>query len=204
LFPRHLPFIRTNTSIHYFRHAVALDERRAKFIPSFYHKDAHQEHDSDNEAEAQEDTQAASKTMLDHVEDLVKIGQLEQKALDFAKELADRAAVIEKQGRLHRRPTREKTSEAFELEHLWNTSLQDAESDAKEVWFAGVHTGASLTYNPFRRPSLIPTFVDVGGGSVANETRHSLGECSLRRLRCYVALYLIPYNSSDSSPLDDS
>ena len=31
-----LPFCRTNNAIAHFRHALALDERRVKFTPSFY------------------------------------------------------------------------------------------------------------------------------------------------------------------------
>ena len=35
LIPKHLPFSGSNNAILYFRHALALDERRVKFIPSF-------------------------------------------------------------------------------------------------------------------------------------------------------------------------
>ena len=34
--PKQLPFASSNSAIAYFRHALALDERRVKFIPSFY------------------------------------------------------------------------------------------------------------------------------------------------------------------------
>jgi hypothetical protein len=36
LFSKHLPFSSSNNAITYFRHALALDERRVKFIPSFH------------------------------------------------------------------------------------------------------------------------------------------------------------------------
>ena len=36
LIPRHFPFSGTNNAIKYFRHALALDEHRVKFIPFFY------------------------------------------------------------------------------------------------------------------------------------------------------------------------
>ena len=36
LIPRHLPFSGSNNAIVHFRHALALDERRVKFIPSFH------------------------------------------------------------------------------------------------------------------------------------------------------------------------
>ena len=35
LVSKHLPFCGSNNAISYFRHALALDERRVKFIPSF-------------------------------------------------------------------------------------------------------------------------------------------------------------------------
>jgi uncharacterized protein (DUF2235 family) len=37
LVPHTLPFTRSNTAIRYFRHAIALDERRAKFKANHYH-----------------------------------------------------------------------------------------------------------------------------------------------------------------------
>lgn len=36
--PRRLPFTRSNNKIRYFRHALSLDEQRARFIPSFWHQ----------------------------------------------------------------------------------------------------------------------------------------------------------------------
>ena len=34
---KELPFVNTNTAFRVFRHALSLDERRAKFKPNFYH-----------------------------------------------------------------------------------------------------------------------------------------------------------------------
>ncbi|KAL0952102.1 hypothetical protein HGRIS_008735 [Hohenbuehelia grisea] len=36
--PRRLPFTTSNSHIKYFRHAIALDERRARFHPNFFHR----------------------------------------------------------------------------------------------------------------------------------------------------------------------
>jgi adenylate cyclase len=46
-----LPFCRTNNAIEVFRHALALDERRVKFIPSFYQsgKSKHDHTDSEHQ-----------------------------------------------------------------------------------------------------------------------------------------------------------
>jgi uncharacterized protein (DUF2235 family) len=41
--PRYLPFVTSNSSIHYFRHALALDERRAKFMPNYHRSWVHDE-----------------------------------------------------------------------------------------------------------------------------------------------------------------
>jgi uncharacterized protein (DUF2235 family) len=37
LVPRTLPFTSSNTAIRYFRHAISLDEHRAKFTANYYH-----------------------------------------------------------------------------------------------------------------------------------------------------------------------
>jgi len=37
IMPRTLPFTASNTAIRYFRHAISLDERRAKFKANYYH-----------------------------------------------------------------------------------------------------------------------------------------------------------------------
>ena len=36
--PHPLPFTKSNSAIHYFRHAIALDEHRAKFQPNYWHR----------------------------------------------------------------------------------------------------------------------------------------------------------------------
>ena len=38
LIPHTLPFTKSNTAIRYFRHAISLDEHRAKFQPNFWHR----------------------------------------------------------------------------------------------------------------------------------------------------------------------
>jgi hypothetical protein len=36
--PQYLPFVTSNSAIRYFRHALALDEHRVKFMPNFHRK----------------------------------------------------------------------------------------------------------------------------------------------------------------------
>ncbi|THH13472.1 hypothetical protein EW146_g6748 [Bondarzewia mesenterica] len=51
--PRTLPFVGTNDAIRYFRHALALDERRTKFMPSYYIQSAERGQPSQDQAPAQ-------------------------------------------------------------------------------------------------------------------------------------------------------
>ncbi|KAJ7292621.1 hypothetical protein C8J57DRAFT_1428731 [Mycena rebaudengoi] len=43
LIPRVLPFTRSNNNVRYFRHALALDEHRARFQPNFWNRPTHDE-----------------------------------------------------------------------------------------------------------------------------------------------------------------
>ncbi|KAG8980681.1 hypothetical protein FRB90_007544, partial [Tulasnella sp. 427] len=54
LWPRHLPFSSANTTIKTFRHALALDERRVRFQPNLWHREA------DDETAARKDPEHAS------------------------------------------------------------------------------------------------------------------------------------------------
>ncbi|KAG9048238.1 hypothetical protein FS837_000437 [Tulasnella sp. UAMH 9824] len=107
LWPRHLPFSSANTTIKTFRHALSLDERRARFQPNLWHREA------EDEAAARRDPEHAS------------LGR-------------------------HFHPVAEVVDE-----------VRSFKTDVQEVWFAGCHS-------------------DVGGGSVANTTPHSLSFVTLR------------------------
>jgi len=54
LLPRYLPFVSSNSSIRYFRHAVALDEHRVKFAPSYYRRSRDQDQAHLNDWELQQ------------------------------------------------------------------------------------------------------------------------------------------------------
>ncbi|EPQ54493.1 hypothetical protein GLOTRDRAFT_77041 [Gloeophyllum trabeum ATCC 11539] len=51
LVDRDLPFVGTNNAIWYFRHALALDEHRAKFMPSYYHRSKYSEKQVDKKSQ---------------------------------------------------------------------------------------------------------------------------------------------------------
>ena len=88
LVPTYLPFISENNGIRHLRHALALDERRIKFLPSY--------------------------------------------SVDPKKVKAKRLNRL-------RHPSQESAAKAYE--DMVNAS--EEETDALEVWFAGVHAGTS-------------------------------------------------------------
>ncbi|KAG8953853.1 hypothetical protein FRC04_001483 [Tulasnella sp. 424] len=107
VWPRHLPFSSANTTIKTFRHALSLDERRVRFQPNLWHREA------GGEAAAKRDPEHAS----------------------LGRHFHPVAAVVDE--------------------------VRELKTDVQEVWFAGCHS-------------------DVGGGSVANTTPHSLSFVTLR------------------------
>jgi hypothetical protein len=66
-------------------------------------------------------------------------------------------------------------------------TASDTPTDIEEVWFAGAHCGESISvlkvYHHMKLKHL-----DVGGGSVANDTRHSLARIPLRWMirQCFI------------------
>ncbi|KAG5341112.1 hypothetical protein C0989_011565 [Termitomyces sp. Mn162] len=150
LIPKRLPFTASNKSVKTFRHAIALDERRAKFKANFWNRPNDHEQtlgvhtirvptpDPDNEKyhnEYHHDVQRRTKVSADRILD--------------------------------------------RYERLYSTDGNHVETDVEEVWFAGCHCGMSLCLR-MNDNHYEPTSPDVGGGSVANKTRHSLARIPLR------------------------
>ncbi|KAJ6483330.1 hypothetical protein C8R45DRAFT_904567 [Mycena sanguinolenta] len=120
LIPKRLPFTTSNTIVRTFRHAVSLDERRAKFKPNLWNRPNADEQllsisDQQQKPQPQHDTK-------------LKRNNTSQRVMEASYD----------EGRDSARPT-----------------------DIEEVFFAGCHC-------------------DVGGGSVANDTQHSLARIPLR------------------------
>ncbi|KAJ6530992.1 hypothetical protein DFH09DRAFT_1044739 [Mycena vulgaris] len=115
LIPRRLPFTTSNTIVRTFRHAVSLDERRAKFKPNLWNRP--------NEKE---------------------------KTLSISDQKAPEA----------KRPQHSKKMSQHLMERKFSRDPTQP-TDIDEVWFSGCHC-------------------DVGGGSVDNETEHSLARIPLR------------------------
>ncbi|KAG5648766.1 hypothetical protein DXG03_000114 [Asterophora parasitica] len=143
LIPRRLPFTTSNTIVRTFRHAVSLDERRAKFKANLWNRPTPQE-----------------------------------AALGVDGQKPDAPPVARRQTELKKRkPTRENTLRAMETKY---SGAADRPTDIEEVWFAGCHC-------------------DVGGGSVDNDTPHSLARIALRWMirECFKADSGITFISDD-------
>ncbi|KAI0319543.1 hypothetical protein OF83DRAFT_1170095, partial [Amylostereum chailletii] len=142
IFPRRLPFTTSNSSVRFFRHAISLDEHRAKFQSNHWHRsppDAHSLGVAGEEMPRSNQQGGAPKTDPHHYH--------------------------HHPGRHGRMP---KTHSSRHFERQFDDG--DWETDVLEVYFAGCHC-------------------DVGGGSVSNETRHSLARIPLRWMirQCFLA-----------------
>ena len=111
--PHYLPFVKNNTAIRYFRHALALDERRAKFTPLFHISTAHK-----CEKLEPDMTPAAALSALKEATGASAGGDAEEGDEDVSKENAERLA--------YEKAVNEFTGQT---------------TDVLEVWFAGAHSG---------------------------------------------------------------
>ncbi|KAF4571711.1 hypothetical protein EYR40_008228 [Pleurotus pulmonarius] len=114
LIPRRLPFTTSNTIVRTFRHAVALDEHRAKFKANHWNRP-------------------------NNKEQILSTSDHHRKAHNKHHHTDPRLKALERK---------------YTKDHTRQT-------DIEEVWFAGCHC-------------------DVGGGSVPNDTQHSLARIPLR------------------------
>lgn len=133
----HLPFASSNKIIHTFRHALALDERRARFKANLWH------HTGDAAAAAVLDPESATAT---------RDKGLIQKELEWGAWLKSKvgfkitevpAGFAKKQEDLH--PESLPINEAY---------AGRKDTDVKEVWFPGCHAG-TFFFAPVRRSLLI-------------------------------------------------
>ncbi|RYC61913.1 hypothetical protein CHU98_g4286 [Xylaria longipes] len=154
-FPRKLPFSkRATNTVRYFRHAMALDEHRAKF------KVCHWQ---------QEQPGSAPEATRRGTADLTPAGRLHrQLSLDrrfrHRKTPAGMGGKMAKEAVKHNH-TDESSDDVwnskFEAQEKANNRYREFVTDALEVWFMGAHA-------------------DIGGGAVRNESRHMLSRIPLR------------------------
>ncbi|TFK34717.1 hypothetical protein BDQ12DRAFT_726584 [Crucibulum laeve] len=153
---RTLPFTNSNESIKTFRHALSLDERRAKFRPNHYHRPA------PNENAASRDPESASPIFC---------LPLPSHSSNSSTEQSESETDSDKRSEPEYKYKPEKTGyfgfigKRSKIRKTHAPTVVEEEAgkidDVLEVWFAGCHS-------------------DVGGGSVPNGTVHSLANISLR------------------------
>jgi hypothetical protein len=151
---RTLPFVNSNKAITHFRHAISLDERRAKFRPNFYHRPE----------DSTDPKQPASKSFFGlrrrtntykknpdgpSIDDFISLSKKAQKIM--SKQRLNDSGKALGAGDGPSGPSDE--DEDMEDEPVI--------TDVKEVWFAGCHS-------------------DVGGGADSNDTKYSLSHITLR------------------------
>jgi Uncharacterized alpha/beta hydrolase domain (DUF2235) len=192
LVPRSLPFTTSNTIVRTFRHALSLDERRAKYKANLWNRPkSHGGKLSD---------------MPEPLSPLIKTGaspmpDLEEEDINLDK-------------KLKRWPTEIEEKILSQYEQLY-AEKEERPTDVEEVWFAVCSSpnthDAKLSISPLFhcrvvivvRLSLSVRFcetdelcVDVGGGSVSNKTRNSLARIPLRWMirECFKANTGILFN----------
>ncbi|KAI0858064.1 hypothetical protein F4860DRAFT_327335 [Xylaria cubensis] len=154
-FPRKLPFSKTATNtVRYFRHAMALDEHRAKF------KVCHWDNDQPDPKEM-----PRRETV-----DLTPSGRL-RRHLSFDRRFKHRKTPAGMGGKHAKKGAANHDQNDDSSDDSWNSKFEAQEkannryreftTDALEVWFMGAHA-------------------DIGGGAVRNESRHMLSRIPLR------------------------
>jgi len=147
---RSLPFVSSNTSIKTFRHALSLDERRARFMPNLYHHTP-AAGEAAKVASAFEDEQGP---------------EIEIKASSDSDSSDSGIASGSSDGSPERTRNRKKRFLPFRFRSTGKSGARKTEEegtpdDVLEVWFAGCHS-------------------DIGGGAEPNGTPNSLAYITLR------------------------
>ncbi|RDL35486.1 Uncharacterized protein BP5553_07417 [Venustampulla echinocandica] len=160
--PRMLPFSKTPTNtIHYFRHAMALDEHRAKFkVCQWQHQEPN------TKARNTIDNAPKAKVKAENDIQLSRVGRMFSSC--FGRKPSSGGDGVVESGSSTATSLLKKTEKDREQKKLESEFDKDDQSihehlvtDVLEVWFAGAHA-------------------DVGGGAVRNDERHMLSRIPLR------------------------
>ncbi|KIL66936.1 hypothetical protein M378DRAFT_9939 [Amanita muscaria Koide BX008] len=173
LIPKRLPFTSSNTIVKTFRHAVALDERRAKFKANLWNRPTKEALQLGIDLRRRQyeffkrqkgDKKKGDKTAEDEKAEDEK-AENKQEEDDEHEKHGDGQQKKPKKLKLHRGTTLWKLDQDMDRKMNHYESIYSGTyatpTDVEEVWFAGCHC-------------------DVGGGSVANSTRYSLARIPLR------------------------
>ncbi|KAI6102620.1 hypothetical protein EV401DRAFT_1875847 [Pisolithus croceorrhizus] len=109
IIPRRLPFTRANNKIRYFRHALALDEHRVRFMPNFYNRST----DADNKLGVQK-------------------GEMPRSVKKFNLHIPDKFVHDKSSSNGHHQEL-----SLQDLERRYTESI--TQTDVEEVWFSGCH-----------------------------------------------------------------
>ncbi|KAJ7580383.1 hypothetical protein C8J56DRAFT_1103394 [Mycena floridula] len=155
-----LPFTHSNNIIRTFRHALSLDERRAKFKANLWRKD-------------QDDEASPLEALVDSLEHMPRSASSLDGRPTAKPSISYNSHWYWKKS-LERSP--EDESSRSELEKKNSTPLsrdsgKEDRTDVLEVWFPGCHCAPDYGSD---------NVTDVGGGSVINSTPYSLARISLR------------------------
>ncbi|KAJ3488319.1 hypothetical protein NLI96_g2922 [Meripilus lineatus] len=171
LIPHRLPFTASNTSIKTFRHAVSLDERRAKFKANLFNRPTKREQKLGTQPGEMPKAGADIVTTLgQEIDTGVQAGDGTVKVAGKSATPAatPRTSMLKSNGKGSTSSGKRKQKH-YEDEFSKNDGHGPHETDVLEVWFAGCHC-------------------DVGGGSVSNEIRHNLARIPLRWMirQCFI------------------
>ncbi|KAF7300028.1 DUF2235 domain-containing protein [Mycena kentingensis (nom. inval.)] len=163
--PKRLPFTTSNTIVRTFRHAVSLDERRAKFKPNLWNRpDAVERLLGAAEAGARrviEDVEEVADRVFGKVDEHIHGSEHGHPKGELRANKHEGEHGHEHDKGKHKESEHDKHRKAqMNLERKYSGDAV-VETDIEEVWFAGCHC-------------------DVGGGSVENDTPSSLARIPLR------------------------
>ncbi|RDX42628.1 hypothetical protein OH76DRAFT_1410973 [Lentinus brumalis] len=174
---RTLPFVTGNTTIKTFRHALALDEHRVKFLPNLYHRDTPEQSAAETPA-----VQADDLGTRTTAEALAKGNTAVKRPTAAGRRQKSLGSWMRRWPSKNRQdpatmPMPKVKQENADLESGGNTESSSESTsssasggsgdviaggtDVLEVWFVGCHS-------------------DVGGGSVTDDTKISLSDITLR------------------------
>jgi hypothetical protein len=165
--PRTLPFAMTpSNGIHHFRHALALDERRAKFKALQWNQDRtgrlKRRGTVDNTPKGifrrvfDQDLDVLFDLVFSFL--LIVVSRLFGLTIQSIEKKKRKAAL---NGKMVNGVHDDNMDDQFKAQAAANKRVKEFETDVKEVWFMGAHA-------------------DVGGGSMPNETRNVLSRIPLR------------------------
>ncbi|KAJ4471533.1 hypothetical protein J3R30DRAFT_3710078 [Lentinula aciculospora] len=166
IIPRRLPFTSSNASVRCFRHALSLDEHRARFVPSLW------DHSLPNRQYQKKHLSfrfgmprgalTKSKTLFENQprrkQDGASIPEIQPPSDSTPDD-----AQTEFTNNGHSPKTLRQLEREYDAmnDHDADNETGQTPTDVEEVWFAGCHC-------------------DVGGGAVKNDTRNSLARIPLR------------------------